>query len=256
MKSQHHHETSRLISRKRDPLAPIQAALDKSLDSADQKKLRALAERLGKRWAGFRVNEVAFRQSRDKLAQTLCELRALVVKDRLFSQILKAYDIPRGTVGSRRALAKEIQHPNDGAQPSKRARRPPRRPQARSCRDEEKAQICDPPNPGANRKSAAHRPHSGGRGCVKYNRKETMSKNEIVPSGTNETRLVTVVREKWEQYKTHEKRFSKDFALALIDLHKTEAKHGSGHIPGASESARYSQEHRVPANGNPRLEVQ
>ena len=45
-----------------------------------------------------------------------------------------------------------------------------------------------------------------------------------VPSGTDETRLVTSVREQWHKYQGQEKRFSKDFALALIALHKKLAK--------------------------------
>lgn len=45
-----------------------------------------------------------------------------------------------------------------------------------------------------------------------------------VPSGTDETRLVTLVREQWHKYQGQEKRFSKDFALALIALHKKLAK--------------------------------
>ena len=51
--------------------------------------------------------------------------------------------------------------------------------------------------------------------------------NSSLPSGKDQ-RLVTVVREKWAAYQTQEKRFSKDFALALINLHKQEAKPGYG----------------------------
>jgi hypothetical protein len=48
------------------------------------------------------------------------------------------------------------------------------------------------------------------------------------PHGKDESRLVTVVREQWDKYQGQEKRFSKDFALALINLHKQEAKPGYG----------------------------
>jgi len=51
--------------------------------------------------------------------------------------------------------------------------------------------------------------------------------NSSLPSGKDQ-RLVTVVREKWAAYQTQEKRFSKDFALALINLHKQLAKPGYG----------------------------
>jgi hypothetical protein len=49
-----------------------------------------------------------------------------------------------------------------------------------------------------------------------------------VPSGKDESHLVTVVREQWDAYQAKEKRFSKDFALALINLHKQLAKPGYG----------------------------
>lgn len=51
--------------------------------------------------------------------------------------------------------------------------------------------------------------------------------NSSLPSGKDQC-LVTVVREKWAAYQTQEKRFSKDFALALIALHKQLAKPGYG----------------------------
>jgi hypothetical protein len=51
---------------------------------------------------------------------------------------------------------------------------------------------------------------------------------QSLPRGKDETRLVTVVREQWDKYKRQEERFSKDFALALINLHKQRAKPGSG----------------------------
>ncbi len=49
-----------------------------------------------------------------------------------------------------------------------------------------------------------------------------------LPSGKDESHLVTVVREQWDSYKAQEKRFSKAFALALIALHKQLAKPGHG----------------------------
>ena len=49
-----------------------------------------------------------------------------------------------------------------------------------------------------------------------------------VPNGKDESRLVTTVREQWDAYQVHEKRFSKAFALALINLHKQLAKPGYG----------------------------
>lgn len=49
-----------------------------------------------------------------------------------------------------------------------------------------------------------------------------------LPSGKDDSRLVTVVRERWDAYKAQEKRFSKEFALALIALHKQLAKPGYG----------------------------
>ncbi len=49
-----------------------------------------------------------------------------------------------------------------------------------------------------------------------------------VPSGKDKSHLLTVVREQWDKYQKQEKRFSKDFALALIKLHKHLAKPGYG----------------------------
>src|ERR1700687_1848236 len=49
--------------------------------------------------------------------------------------------------------------------------------------------------------------------------------NPSLPSGKD---LVTAVRERWAAYQTQEKRFSKEFALALINLHKQLAKPGYG----------------------------
>jgi hypothetical protein len=49
-----------------------------------------------------------------------------------------------------------------------------------------------------------------------------------VPTGKDELRQVRVVRERWAEYQTKEKRFSKEFADALIDLHKHLAKPGHG----------------------------
>lgn len=49
-----------------------------------------------------------------------------------------------------------------------------------------------------------------------------------VPSGKDELRQVTAVREKWAEYQTKENRFSKEFAKALIELHKRLAKPGYG----------------------------
>jgi hypothetical protein len=48
------------------------------------------------------------------------------------------------------------------------------------------------------------------------------------PGGKDELRQVTVVREKWVEYRTTEKRFSKEFADALIGLHQRLAKPGHG----------------------------
>jgi hypothetical protein len=53
--------------------------------------------------------------------------------------------------------------------------------------------------------------------------------NSSFPHGKDDkSRLLTVVREQWNKYQGQEKRFSKDFALALINLHKQEAKPGYG----------------------------
>jgi len=49
-----------------------------------------------------------------------------------------------------------------------------------------------------------------------------------VPTGKDKSNLLTVVREQWHKYQKQEKRFSKDFALALIKLHKHLAKPGYG----------------------------
>jgi hypothetical protein len=49
-----------------------------------------------------------------------------------------------------------------------------------------------------------------------------------VPTGKDELRQVTVVREAWAEYRTKEKRFSTGFAEALICLHKQLAKPGHG----------------------------
>jgi hypothetical protein len=49
-----------------------------------------------------------------------------------------------------------------------------------------------------------------------------------LPSGKDESRLVTVVREQWDAYQAKEKRFSKPVAMALIALHEQHAKPGYG----------------------------
>ena len=49
-----------------------------------------------------------------------------------------------------------------------------------------------------------------------------------LPDGKDDSRLVTVVRERWDAYQAHEKRFSKALAEALINLHKQHAKPGYG----------------------------
>jgi hypothetical protein len=46
--------------------------------------------------------------------------------------------------------------------------------------------------------------------------------------GFEETRTVTVVRERWAEFQKHEKHFSKELATALVDLNKLHAKPGSG----------------------------
>jgi len=52
--------------------------------------------------------------------------------------------------------------------------------------------------------------------------------NPSFPLGKDELSQVTVVREAWVEYQKKEKRFSKDFALALIALHEQLAKPGHG----------------------------
>jgi hypothetical protein len=54
-------------------------------------------------------------------------------------------------------------------------------------------------------------------------------KNSSLPDGKDQAQhLVIVVRERWTAYQAREKRFSKDFALPLIALHKQLAKPGYG----------------------------
>ncbi len=58
--------------------------------------------------------------------------------------------------------------------------------------------------------------------------KEDPRNEPSFPTGKDEPRQVTVVRESWIEYQTKEKRFSKALALALIALHKHLAKPGQG----------------------------
>jgi hypothetical protein len=57
--------------------------------------------------------------------------------------------------------------------------------------------------------------------------KKRVKKDSSLPDGKDQ-RLITVVQEEWAKYQGQEKRFSKTFALALIDLHKQLAKPGHG----------------------------
>jgi len=65
-------------------------------------------------------------------------------------------------------------------------------------------------------------------GETEENRPAKEKQESSLPSGKDESRLVTVVREQWDAYQAQEKRFSKAFALALIALHKELAKPGYG----------------------------
>lgn len=66
------------------------------------------------------------------------------------------------------------------------------------------------------------------RGKIEQNRPARENNELSLPSGKDESRLITVVRERWNTYQAKEKRFSKAFALALIALHKQLAKPGYG----------------------------
>ena len=66
------------------------------------------------------------------------------------------------------------------------------------------------------------------RGKTEQNRPARENDESSLPSGKDESRLITVVRERWDAYQAQEKRFSKAFALALIALHKQLAKPGYG----------------------------
>jgi hypothetical protein len=57
---------------------------------------------------------------------------------------------------------------------------------------------------------------------------KTPTPKSSLPTGKDESQLVTVVRQEWEKYKGQEKRFSKAFAEALIHLQKKLAKPGYG----------------------------
>jgi hypothetical protein len=65
-------------------------------------------------------------------------------------------------------------------------------------------------------------------GKTEQNRAAMENDQSSLPSGKDESRLVTVVREQWDAYQAQEKRFSKEFALALIALHEQLAKPGYG----------------------------
>src|SRR6266705_1167468 len=66
------------------------------------------------------------------------------------------------------------------------------------------------------------------RGKTEQNRPARENDESSLPSGKDESRLITVARERWDAYQAQEKRFSKAFALALIALHKQLAKPGYG----------------------------
>jgi hypothetical protein len=66
------------------------------------------------------------------------------------------------------------------------------------------------------------------RGKIEQNRPARENNESSLPSGKDESRLITVVRERWNAYQAQEKRFSRAFALALIALHKQLAKPGYG----------------------------
>jgi len=65
-------------------------------------------------------------------------------------------------------------------------------------------------------------------GKTEQNRPAKENDQSSLPSGKDESRLVTVVREQWDAYQAQEKRFSRAFAVALIALHKQLAKPGYG----------------------------
>ena len=65
-------------------------------------------------------------------------------------------------------------------------------------------------------------------GKTEPNRRAHEIDESSLPGGKDDSRLLTVVREQWGSYQAQEKRFSKPFAQALIDLHRQLAKPGYG----------------------------
>lgn len=71
--------------------------LKASIDCTKQEKLQTLLDQLQEQWTDHEAKRAALRQSRDRVANSLYEIRTLLKTDRLFCRVLEAYGIPRQT---------------------------------------------------------------------------------------------------------------------------------------------------------------